>query len=113
MWHVPGGQQSLEGISARAVLGNETFQGTWGWVLNGKKKGCPTGRVLWDKIQSALCIQIHSATRSVLLAQLAQGWGSSCACPLCRAAWLEPAAEHQRVLWPEVIEPCRQLQAKR
>lgn len=30
MWHVPGEQQSLEGISARGVLGYETFQGTWG-----------------------------------------------------------------------------------
>lgn len=70
MWHVPVEQQSLEGISARGVLGYETFQGTWGWVLNGKKKGCPMGRALWDKTQSALYIQIHSATRSVLLAIL-------------------------------------------
>lgn len=30
MWHVPGEQQSLEGISATGVLGYETFQGTWG-----------------------------------------------------------------------------------
>lgn len=43
----------MEGISARAVLGYETFQGTWGWVLN-EKKGCPMGRALWDKTQSAL-----------------------------------------------------------
>lgn len=43
MWHVPVEQQSLESISARGVLGYETSQGTWGWVLNGKKD-CLIGR---------------------------------------------------------------------
>lgn len=50
MWHFPVEQQSLESISARGMLGYETFQGTWGWVSNGKKKGCPVGRALWGNL---------------------------------------------------------------
>lgn len=58
MWHFPVEQQSLESISARGMLGYETFQGTWVGSQMGRRKAA-----LWGGLSGAIC-PIHPDTFS-------------------------------------------------